>query len=412
MTSQVHCTVFAAQATLWTIAAGLYFNQGQTAGALLLGGLGSFIVHKMGEKVREEMRRIKVLGPEKFEFSILNGLTSDPLENEEKVKKALARLQNDYPDEYKEVLERNTIFSEGEIVAFFKDKLHKGCCYGLANALFDNICRGVTASVEQSILFLQDEDVYYHQLLNVFLPEAQSGVIDISAKMLVLKKMMDQLSQARKDGSIPKAFSEEDLISEAELMKLSLVDRAANLGRHDHVRNFSDSEKIPIETAPQGYREVFERAMRAFPEEHNVVGVVDLPKHVISFQYGPRGYFLHDSFNAHKGLFEYFDPDTFFSQLREHVLYDVQRQKQRLVKEKKPDAIPEEIRKDAKELLKNIKPLYRMRPLRHINPFLEARELPPVTRALSEGWGAFIRRKLESCIHSFALTSLQALGQI
>jgi hypothetical protein len=126
-----------------------------------------------------------------------------------------------------------------------------------------------------------------------------------------------------------------------------------------------------------------------FPKDQDFVGVIHIPNHIIGFQYGPRGYFIYDTLNSLKGLFEYYDPETFFSELKEHVLYDVGK----IIKNEQ----------QAGTCLH-----YSLRPLREINPSIpQPLELSPITQPLKEGWASWFDRKLSSCIHDLALTALQ-----
>ncbi len=416
MTSQVDYSR-AAKGAVLAFAVQHYLNQGSPASAIVLGIVGNLGI-ALCNKVGLEMRSITIAGPGEFPFQIRSNLEIKPLENEEGIKEALERIENDYPDEYEEFLKQHGLFSKKEFIGFFRNRLNEGCCYGYANALFDKICRGMPTSLPESICILQKEDIFYHQILQDFRFSecAFSDGIDWAAEELVGEKELDQIG---------KSFDPEDDLSNPEVKKgqieaakTQIQKSIENLKRNDHARSFFKSEKFPMETTANIYREILENAMLAFPGEQDVIGIIHIPQHVVSFQYGPRGYFLSDTYGgSKKGLFEYVDPNTFCTQLRAHVLYDIRRYTLIDIPENEQG-----FRKKVEERIMREQASYSIRPLRQINPFVEARELPPVNRGLSEGWKtffaqkeewkAFISRKLEFYTHTLASTTLQARDYI
>ncbi len=300
------------------------------------------------ENVIEKIRNAQVLDPDEFAYRILRREHRTQLE-QETLTKALDRIKNDFPKEYSEFTRWHIFYTSSEegIIAFFEDQLNDGCCAGTANAIFNQICCGSSTSMLESIPMIQSEDVVYGQIL--------------------------------------------------EILKGSFWTSKKNIKNRHLSLNFEDSERFPKESRITAYREIFERIMHRFPDDQNVIGVVHIPHHVICIQYGPRGYFLYDPFGEKKGLFEYVDSDTFFSQLKKHVLYDV-----KIIIELKA---PQKFQENQRSLLEEKGIYYSIRPLHHINPLLEARELP------SEGWRTWINQTYNSFTHRLALTALPPIEE-
>ncbi len=324
----------------------------------ILGTLGQLGLY-LCENVAEKIRNAQVLDPDEFAYRIRREHRT-PLE-QETVTKAMDRIKNDFPEGYRCYTHPFLSAMYLNTNLFHRPSLEEGCCMGQANAIFDQICCGTSTSLPEGLHAIRnkDEDVIYSQTLSNMNPENLQLIGGINS------------------GN----FSFFDIGVEDQKIE-----------RCFHPLNFTESKKFPKESSSTVYREIFEKAMCSFPEEQNVIGLIEIPSHVISIQYGPRGYFLYDPFGQKKGLFEYVDPDTFFSQLKKHVLYDV-----KIIIEM--DA-PEPYQGKKRKALETQQLYYRIRPLRHINPNIQARELPP------EGWMTQINRTYNSFAHRLAITAL------
>lgn len=303
---------------------------------LLIGGAAVYLIKKVGE----EMENIDHFGSDRFEYQVIMSRPLYPLNSKEIVIKALDRIKTDDPEEYEALLQNNALQSSSseDIAAHFSKKLTEGCCYGIVNALFDKITRGTSNSLKESVLFIQDVDIFYYQLLQncLILAKKDSPFVEITARQLISNKKIEDLKKALEERTIIK-YDKTDYENDVKSMITLLNERVKKICHEDHARNFLDSEKFSINATTDIYRQVLEKTMLSFPKEEDIVGTVDLPKHTIGFQYGPRGYFLYDSFDMNKGLFEYYDPKTFFFQLKEHVLYDVPLIKQSLLEKENQD---------------------------------------------------------------------------
>ena len=139
------------------------------------------------------------------------------------------------------------------------------------------------------------------------------------------------------------------------------------LNRQHLVQNFINSEDFPVLPPYGTYQKILEQVMIPFSQQ-DIVGVLDLPQHLIAFQYGPRGYFLWDAFDEEKGLSQYPDSDTFFRELAKNAVYDVSSYKFSRCQKEKPEGSYEENLQEAQRRLENTQTHYAIRPLAFLNP--------------------------------------------
>jgi hypothetical protein len=288
-------------------AADLYFNQGRVVGAVALGALGGFVVKSC------LYLRSKCCGSITPFQDLIN-----PVKNQKGVSIPVERLKNNFPKEYQSIVQSEKLFSEEDILKFFTQRLLKGCCAGTADALFSKIIQKESHSLVESERLLKSEDVFYHQILVAFLQE------DI------------EHGNAR-----------------------HLQDFCKGI----HYGFFTDSASFSVEAHHDIYRHALENATLRFPKEQDFMGVIHLPNHVISFQYGAQGCYFIDTMYPDAKVMKFDDPDTFFENLRAYVVHDSEYILAHNAKKKMSSATPEEIREVvAKEMDKNyttfsIKPL-------------------------------------------------------
>ncbi|MBX7067510.1 MAG: hypothetical protein K1X28_09795 [Parachlamydiales bacterium] len=353
MTSSISFTR-AAQVGVCAVAADLFLNQGRWTSGLLLATLGSSALEILKETIN---------AAERSRYRVIKYTGFDIPQDVESLKRALQRIKKDYSDEYEDYLEKNQLSSEQEILDHFQKKLSKGCCYGIANTLFDKILRGQGANIQESARRIESEDAFYHQISQTF----TTSEIEGAERVLHLKRRCKQISKLeaalkvleeafeRKEIPVNLNKGDNDQKLETQEVLLKMQERHPLLA-------FSSSDRFPAIAPFSTYREKLEEALTALGKE-NIIGIIDLPKHVVSFQYGPAGYFIYDSFNQDKGLFQYPNAETFFREMRKHVLYDLQGVKNRVIEEENPNLTSEEILKDAKELVNKVEIIYRLYPI-------------------------------------------------
>jgi len=348
MTSKINFSSVA-QGTLWAMAAVFSLTPGRAVSALLLGMIGNLGLSLYGRTIEQPSYRT-------VKYDNFKRIGS-----EGEIEGALWRLQKEYPKEYGLFLQENNLSSEMEALAFFKTDLDQGCCAGVANALFDKIVRGHSRSLMDSYQFVSKEDVFYFQMLQNLRICDDEKLTAVEARILVVKKCMETRTGI------------ETIDEDSEVLKNQLLHkyqkRNENLARNDHYRTFLNSEKFPIKSDVAVYRQCFENALLKFPEETDFVGVVLIPKHVISFQYGPQGYLICDPI-LNISFTECPNPNIFFLHLQALVQYDVRLSKCHCIEKEKPEATPEEVDKEIEERLNDIKPCFSISPLHRINPLL------------------------------------------
>jgi hypothetical protein len=327
----------------------------------------------------------------------------DPKIQQEALKEALDHVKKDYPEEYEKLISK-TFSSQTAILEFFTILLSAGCCSGIADSLFEQIIRKKSLSLAGSVSFLNSESIFYHQILNYLFTIGQIDkiysrvIINLEdVKHLIRKRdehdkivglLESCLLSIQSDG----APSKEEIrihegLKELHTRNIQKVDefmtgteqriaefnkqcewRLKNLRKNHYFKKFLDSENFPITAPPMQYQNILEKTMRAFPKSQDFLGVVILPAHVISFQYGPKGNYLFDPYLYEKGLFSYPDAETFCKELAWHVFDDACRCKQNSNKERdKALSLEERIEAITIETAKRVRPHFSIQPLDSIH---------------------------------------------
>ncbi len=365
---------------------------------------------------------------EMLEYRMCRSREFDPSKEEAVVEKALTRIKQEYPAEYivlqnvcsiannpSNLIEKiqrssnnqapNT--SEKETQSYIKKELPTGCCFGISNAIFAEMVNTPSASLAESYHRIQSEDVYYHQVLQL-VAGGQSEFIDQKAKILVEANCRFEgltLEDPRKvETNESESFQdyyrkfENVCTNNCKKMSQYLQGRFKNINLSCCSTNFQASDKFSMHAESATYRDIFEKAMKDFPDSQDFVGVIHIPRHVISLQYGPRGYFLCDPYAWWEGLYEFPDSAKFFSQLRKIVLFDTKNIFGIIFKRVFPNVSSEQIVKDIQEEIEKREIYYSVRPLNHINPHYKPSELSEA------GYMEQMNRKLDSYAHNIAVS--------
>ncbi len=247
--------------------------------------------------------------------------------------RALVLIQQEYPKEFSEYIERKkskgeSLDSSEKIEGHFIALVSRGCCSGLVNSLFHNIYRGQYGSLAESAHALQYEELYFRQLLECIRPK-------LPVEEYIFKGVKG------------------DHISKNLLWNA-----------------FPQSSGFCANATTLIYRKTLEKLAFQFPGCQNFVGIIKIPNHVFAFQYGPQGYYLYDSFSAHFGLFSFPNEETFFNAIREHSRYDLVSMRLGYLQRIKPNDT-EEVRLQQVEELQSEHPVVvlAVRPLDQISPF-------------------------------------------
>ncbi len=319
MTSNINY-IKAAQVGVLAISAVL-ITQGRPIVALFLGILGPLLIEGASQSHKPKIPTSAQFSPPKFkygfyllhEFGFRIAPRIDDEIEQEALKDAIAQIQKDYPIELEKYLKYKTvdIASQSEILKYFTTLLTEGTCAGAANSLFDKIVRNQSESLQQSAALVKKEDLFYHQILSYLHLDAYCN---IQAPYNVHKKEIAKLPGKEK------IAAEKNL---KQTKKVSTIKCLRELNRKYHIGTFPRSKKFPVLSSAEKYQNVWETAMRLFPKSQDFVGIFDLPNHMLTIQYGRKGYFLYDSRTNKKGLFAYPDRNIFFRELRYHILSDI-----------------------------------------------------------------------------------------
>jgi len=416
MASQVNNTRVAQAACIVAIGAALYLNRGRIV-THFARGLGNgaialvkriqtaFSYRNTTDAPTQSIDAAK--NPKKREYRMGypgSPYLDDPRIHQEALKEALDHVKKDYPEEYEKFLSQK-FSSETEILEFFTKMCTVGCCSGIADSLFEKIIRKDSPSLVDSVLLLDSENIFYHQILHyLFVTEKANKTFSHST---VHFQNIDYLMRYREEHDDRVRIEEDNLskiksvgapteeetriyqklielhkqrIKEVDAFLLGTEKRIAefdaqcdkhleNLRKNHHFKTFLDSERFPITASPAQYREILETTMRTFPESKEFVGVIHIPNHIVSFQYGHQGYYLFDPMQSTKGLLGYSNAETFCEELSKHVFEDACQCKATGGKKKSQiQAISIEEREAAIKKAKQVRPHFSIRPLDNINP--------------------------------------------
>lgn len=371
------------QVAIFAVAADLYWTRGSTTSAFALGVLGN-----LGLEIGYKYYHAREKNPPYRVFK-QRGFPSAALTDKQAVERALARLHKDYPMAYRRFLKENGLVSEEAAIVFTQKAFKEGCCAGTVNAIFDKIVRGTCRTLEEGVRDLQNEDVFYFQLLEYLFPqygtdphrrktlvEAKIRVEQLGLKTIELKQFnkaerqfnrvaysMDDLRQMEEMKSQRQVEFDQQLSKKQEQIAIERVKKFEEkekeieyMHRRDLKRTFLKSQVFSIHASTTTYREFFEQTMSPLGQQ-DIIGAIHIPKHVMGFQYGPRGYLFWDTLDPSiQGLFQYPDAETFFKEVRKHVLDDSAASANLHAGEEGPDA--------RKRVIKEMQVQYAIHPLK------------------------------------------------
>lgn len=184
------------------------------------------------------------------------------------VKKIVNQIAKRYPVVFLNYIRQFGLFKEDEILPHFIQKIKKGICYG------------ILASIFKSSKIFNEKAIYFQILQSI-----RVHVGEIEEKQIEMRKIKDEDPFYRLHSS-PIFFA------------------------HDSCSTYESVFEIAVSNA-------------AFSKSKFFCGILHIPRHVLGFESGAKGYYLYDSLNETKGLFVYPCKKTFFSSLRDLVLSDI-----------------------------------------------------------------------------------------
>jgi hypothetical protein len=346
-----------AQAAVIAAATGLYLKQNRKLTALTLGVLGSAVLEVAGKAINYSYHEFFKW----YKYKVGAFRSFDPVKNSGALRGAIERIKTEFPEQYQCYLEKETL-TDALIAEHLTKKLQQGCCAGTANAIFDRIIRRQSFSFRDSAPLIRDEEVFYFQILQHFVRSIlQCDSLDVEMGKRLYKNGKELLSSEKEKSRFMPTSLCEFFVTELEELNKDIEKRRAfssELLKDYHFKHFLDSDPFLGFSSVDTYQTVLEKAMRKFPEERDFVGVLNLPEHVLSFQFGPKGYFIYDSYNPSKGLFSYSDTTTFFQELMNHAIYDLSHIKHTYLKKQDP-----KIPTKTEDMLKKYEIYFSIRPL-------------------------------------------------
>lgn len=301
-------------------------------------------------------------------------------ENEdEALKMALERVRKNFPEEFQKLLMQKKLSNEDEILSYFKREFSKGLCSGVTDALFDKIHRKESFSLKQSASLLNIEDIFYHHALQELCVKRPDLDIFTMLELLQTRRELCEKNQRQfcefvetlssKSSSPPmkEEKSDEEWEQVKKQIRGQLEKDLMHVGKDFHSSTFPQSSNFLILADVLTYQNALEELTCQFPGDVDFVGYMHIPNHLFSFQFGKSGYYLYDSFNTDKGLFEYPDLKTLLQDLRGHVYTDVVCIKGTSVIKTNPNLEFKDLQTNVDELVKKAKGYFGVRPLNKIN---------------------------------------------
>jgi|GEM_PF-4093665 len=247
--------------------------------------------------------------------------------------KVISRIKEEYPDELGLFLQ-----FEGTPEETYKELFRQpleGLCAGTTNALVGYILNRKNGcdSLQKSVFLLKFEDMLHGQCIANLYFQTDSiytnRLVDFELRhnsdfMRFLESRQQLATQAGLDSDVADLYRQAGDSIREQVLERQRMSRM-RLTKNYLIGTFLDSDTFSAKDSAKKYQKVFERAIHhRYPKTSNFLGGVSLFGHILTFQYGPRGYFLYDCFDSNKGLFAYTNSKTFFKELRNHVIYDNQ----------------------------------------------------------------------------------------
>ncbi len=340
------------------ITAELYFNRGQT--------IRSVVSAIFGNGANAQANSLK--------YRVIAHPFHDYKNEDASLNKALKKVQENFPEEYRKLVEKEKLSSEENILIYFKDKCSLGVCSGVTNALFDKIHRKESRSLKESVPLLNFEEIFYHHILQYLCTQRKS--LDSISQFELFRKKIELndknillVTENLSSKTLPsiERKSDEEWAEVKKQIRAQLENDLIHVGKDYHTSMFTESDEFLVESDLSTYQKFFKTIIRPFPDQADFAGCLHIQNHLLAFQYGKSGYYLYDSFNADKGLFEYPDSGTFFWELKKHAVEDVIYVKGQIISKENPNLASKQFKADVQEKLKKAKVYFGARPLSQIN---------------------------------------------
>lgn len=199
---------------------------------------------------------------------------------------------------YRRFLKSYNINSENEF-EHWSQVIHKGTCAGQASVLLAKLKKDPNLSLRDSLSLITPKEIIFEQIMETI---RVNLFCKIQAHDHTIKKF------SKKSKEIASHFSDKKQKCLEEQTRLNaLFPRPMPMTLSDDRNRFH--------AFSNSYQKHLEDAIEAQSlQNEQVKGTINLPNHVLTFEYGPRGYFIYDPYaEATGGLFEYPSEQKFFA---------------------------------------------------------------------------------------------------
>lgn len=209
------------------------------------------------------------------------------------IKKAIDKTKN--LKSYKWCMKSNNINSENEL-EYWSQQIHKGTCAGQASLLLAKLKKDSKLSLRDGLSLITPKEIIFEQLMELIRVDLYFTNDYIAKKFT--KKSKETASYF--SDKTQKYLEEQTRLNALFPRPLPMT----LVNERDKFHAFSNS-----------YQKYLEEAIEAQSlQNEQVKGTINLPNHVLTFEYGPRGYFIYDPYaEATGGLFEYPNEQKFFA---------------------------------------------------------------------------------------------------
>ncbi len=218
---------------------------------------------------------------------------------------------------------------------WLKQMVENGTCHGQASILVDvEFKEGDTFSLQDRLNLISPEEAIFRQVIRDIKEwnyETRSATIFARNQDVLIKKansnrqdettaVRELMSYCRQREQQLKKMSEQgQLLNTMEPITFGLS-----------VPFWSKTNQFSADLAPEAYQIHLEKAINASSiKDKPITGVIYVPEHVMTFQYGPQDYFIYDPYLPRRGgLFKYSDKESFFKGV--HLLVNAFMRKEKI----------------------------------------------------------------------------------
>lgn len=265
----------------------------------------------------------------------------DPQKNEEAISHAVDYLKQNHKKAFKWYCKDHNLSSDHEAILFFQNYLSGGTCHGQVMHLLEKAKETNSSFNRKIVNELKMQAVCLKQMVH----HLHSGVCakiknidvieEVKSNKLYHEQLSDVIYKLKSNNLSAEQLEKEELLldtkhdlkqwKEDKLIEFKKAKKELKSADFSYSASIIKSKQFPATAQESSYQAFLEEALNTVSSENGVVGSINIPSHILAFQYSSEGYFLYDSINSETGgLLKYPNKETFFQQMKEQILRDTQ----------------------------------------------------------------------------------------